>query len=62
MDDFGSFLPKKLGDTEIKKWEDGFQKFCVKFGGEAGRGQKSKRLLFLTGGWSGKGQKNPYVI
>ena len=56
MGDFGSFLPKKLADTEIKKWEDGFQKF----GGGGGEG--SKRLLFLTGGWSGKGQKNPYVI
>ena len=37
----------------------GFQKSYVIFGGS-----KSKYLLFLTGvgGWSGKGQKHPYVI
>ena len=37
----------------------GFQKSYVIFGGGM-----SKYLLFLTGvgGWSGKGQKHPYVI
>ena len=37
----------------------GFQKSYVIFGGSM-----SKYLLFLTGvgGWSGKGQKHPYVI
>ena len=49
MGDFGSFLPKKLGDTEINKWEDGFQKFCVKFGGEAGRGQNVYYSLQVGG-------------
>ena len=41
------------------QWGGGFQKSYAIFGGS-----KSKYLLFLTGvgGWSGKGQKHPYVI
>ena len=53
-------IPKnEKSDTEIKQWVVGFQKSYVIFGGGM-----SKYLLFLTGvcGWSGKGQKHPYVI
>ena len=53
----------KLSRTYFKKvmlkGVGGFQKSQVIFGGGM-----SKYLLFLTGvgGWSGKGQKHPYVI
>ena len=46
-------------DTEIKYRVGGFQKCYAIY-----RGGVSKYSIFLTGvgGWSGKGQKHPYVI